>query len=40
MARIAERGKAALGDKTVLDALAPSLDALSPGPQTVRHWRR
>ena len=29
MARIAERGKAALGDKTVLDALAPSLDALS-----------
>jgi len=29
MARIAERGKAELGDKTVLDALAPSLDALS-----------
>ncbi|MGN6089094.1 MAG: DAK2 domain-containing protein [Actinomycetales bacterium] len=28
MARIAERGKAELGDKTVLDALAPSLDAL------------
>lgn len=29
MARIAERGKAELGDKTVLDALSPSLDALS-----------
>jgi phosphoenolpyruvate---glycerone phosphotransferase subunit DhaL len=29
MARIAERGKAELGDKTLLDALAPSLDALS-----------
>lgn len=28
MARIAERGKAELGDKTVLDALSPSLDAL------------
>lgn len=26
--RIAERGKAGLGDKTVLDALAPSVDAL------------
>ena len=29
LARIAERGKAELGDKTVLDALSPSLDALS-----------
>lgn len=28
MGRIAERGKAAIGDKTVLDALSPSLDAL------------
>lgn len=28
-ARIAERGKAELGDKTVLDALVPSLDALA-----------
>ena len=28
MGRIAERGKAELGDKTVLDALSPSLDAL------------
>lgn len=28
MDRIAERGKAQLGDKTVLDAIAPSLDAL------------
>ncbi len=32
MARIAERGKAELGDKTVLDALAPSLDALHEAP--------
>ncbi|MGN6243735.1 MAG: DAK2 domain-containing protein [Intrasporangium sp.] len=32
MARIAERGKAELGDKTVLDALAPSLDALHDSP--------
>lgn len=29
MGRIAERGKAQVGDKTVLDALAPSLDALT-----------
>jgi dihydroxyacetone kinase-like protein len=28
MARISERGKAEIGDKTVLDALSPSLDAL------------
>jgi len=28
MGRIAERGKAEIGDKTVLDALSPSLDAL------------
>ena len=27
-ARIAERGKSQLGDKTVLDALVPSLDTL------------
>ncbi len=33
MARIAERGKAQLGDKTVLDALSPSLDALRDAPQ-------
>lgn len=32
MARIAERGKAELGDKTVLDALSPSLDALHEAP--------
>jgi dihydroxyacetone kinase len=32
MARIAERGKAELGDKTVLDALSPSLDALRDSP--------
>lgn len=30
-ARIAERGKAQLGDKTVLDALVPSLDTLEAG---------
>lgn len=28
--RIAERGRAQLGDKTVLDALVPSIDALDP----------
>lgn len=33
MARIAQRGKAELGDKTVLDALAPSLDALHDSPE-------
>lgn len=32
MGRIAERGKAELGDKTVLDALSPSLDALHGAP--------
>ena len=31
-ARVAERGKAEPGDKTVLDALAPSLDALDDAP--------
>lgn len=33
MGRIAERGKAELGDKTVLDALSPSLDALHEAPE-------
>lgn len=33
MARIAERGKAELGDKTVLDALSPSLDAIHEASQ-------
>lgn len=32
MSRIAERGKAEIGDKTVLDALSPSLDALHEAP--------
>lgn len=32
MTRITERGKAELGDKTVLDALSPSLDALHEAP--------
>lgn len=32
MQRISERGKAELGDKTVLDALSPSLDALHEAP--------
>lgn len=33
MGRIAERGKAEIGDKTVLDALSPSLDALHDAPE-------
>ncbi len=32
MARITDRGKAEIGDKTVLDALSPSLDALHEAP--------
>lgn len=30
--RIAQRGKSAQGDKTILDAMVPSLDALTVGP--------
>ncbi|MFC7640693.1 DAK2 domain-containing protein [Streptosporangium lutulentum] len=37
--RIAERGKAAPGDKTVLDALAPSVDALREAGRA-NAWRR